>query len=182
MKILKVLEKLERLLSGWGLSTDDWSLLGEWAMVLQDYKVTPRPGVVDICALKDRLPWKVKEDTQTIPPRDSPYFSQWISFTERTGFGVDIFPLPRRPFSRSKVKDSVLFRLPNGKKIRLNTPSSEVKAHTTMLKKPVLDHVKGEKVQRWQRFIEEMRAEAVKKGERELLEACAEFLDLEHKR
>lgn len=70
MKLDKALEKLEELFRKWGLSKDDWILIGPYAEMLQGYEREIREGHFNTILNKDKVWWETSQN-ETIPPKDS---------------------------------------------------------------------------------------------------------------
>lgn len=121
MKIEKVLEGLEELLNGWGLNQNDWILVAQYAYRLLGYDVKVREGHLNILADKTKLPWEVKEGLEAHPRMGTSAYKQHQQFLRRTGFEVDINPLPPRKL-RERLKDSIGHTLPNKKQINVLNP------------------------------------------------------------
>lgn len=176
MRIENTLEKLTELFRNWGLTQDDWCLIGEWAMILQGYSVKRREGILDVFVDRKKLPWKVKEERQAVPPKSSNEAKALARFSKQTGFEVDITPLAFGPLKRARIKDSVFYRLSSGQKLRLATPLSEVLGHGWKFK--FFGEQAGEiELRRWGKFLKGIGKTARKKGERRLVEFCDQLLN-----
>ena len=175
MKLERVLEKLVVLLGKWGLKRDNWCLVGEWALVLQGYNLEGRKGIIDIYVNRVSLPWKVKKERQVIPPRDSRYFNEWVSFTEQTKFGLDMIPIPEDPTDpRTAVsirKNSLVYQLPNESELRVNTPLAEVKVHQWLFQQYTAEDVGEENIERWWGYIRDIAKVARGKRDEKVIEA-----------
>ncbi|OGM10482.1 hypothetical protein A2Z67_00875 [Candidatus Woesebacteria bacterium RBG_13_36_22] len=121
MKIEKVLESLDELLSGWGITGQDWVFTAEYALRLLEYDVGVRERHFTIQVDKAKIPWEVGEALETHPPISSKYSKEYLRFQEKTGFEFDMVPVHPEDFKR-KAKYTVLYALPNGKQIRVQTP------------------------------------------------------------
>jgi hypothetical protein len=71
MKLEKVLERLEELLSSWGLTYKDWVLTGERAWVLQSYKISARKAHIDIFVNRKKWPWKTQPEDIILSPHQN---------------------------------------------------------------------------------------------------------------
>lgn len=118
--IEKVLEDLEKLFSKWGISSRDWVFVAQYAMRLLGYKVEAREGHLNIQVKKAKIPWRVGEALETHPPVKTKFSRDYLQFERRTGFEFDIVPVPPKDFKR-KLKLTVLYPLPSGKQIRVQT-------------------------------------------------------------
>lgn len=121
MKIETVLENLEELFTKWKIFTSDWVFTAQYAFGLQGYSVEVRKGHLNIQVNKTKIPWEVGEALETHPPLNTKYSKQYFQFERKTDFEFDITPVPLKDFKR-KAKHTISHSLPNGKKIRVQTP------------------------------------------------------------
>lgn len=123
MKLERVLEKLEELLKGWGLSRDDWILTAGYATKLQGYPTKLRKGHLNIMLNKDRVWWKT-HGMEAFPPPSSREFRQFKRWMKITGFDSDLIPKDSKRLGRI---DTVFHTLPNGKNIKLTTLVAQIR-------------------------------------------------------
>jgi len=121
MGIEEVLENLEELFSQWGICNQDWVFTAQYAFRLLGYDVGVREGHLNIQVNKAKIPWKVGKALETHPPINTKHSKGCLRFQEKTGFEFDIAPSNPENFKR-KIKYTVHYSLPNGKKIRVQTP------------------------------------------------------------
>lgn len=121
MKIEVVLENLEVLFTKWKISTSDWVFTAQYAFRLQRYDVKVRKGHLNIQVKKTKIPWEVGKALETHPPLNTKFSRQCLQFERKTGFEFDIAPVSSKDFRR-KAKHIISYSLPNGKKIRVQTP------------------------------------------------------------
>lgn len=121
MKIKSVLENIEKLFSQWGILAGDWVFTAQYAFRLQGYDVEVRKGHLNIQVKKTKIPWNVGEALETHPPLNTKFSKQYLQFERNTGFEFDIAPVSPKDFKR-KAKHTISYTLPNGKKIRVQTP------------------------------------------------------------
>jgi len=55
MAIEQALKELINLFEKWGLRSDNWCLIGEWALVLQGWGVRERKNILDVYVNRDKL-------------------------------------------------------------------------------------------------------------------------------
>lgn len=181
MTIEKALKELAKLFEKWDLSLDNWCVIGEWAFILQGWNIPERKNILDVYVDRDKLPWPVKRERQAVPPKNSTELEDWIDFTEKTGFGLDIVPIPESPTdprSRTSIKrGSVVYQLPDGNKLRVNTPLAEVEIHRWLFKQYTAEDVGEENIKRWWEYIENIKQTAMKKEDKKVLEACDKLLE-----
>lgn len=127
MEIEKVLEKLEELFRGWGLTPKDWILTAHYAMRLQGYKVELRKGHLNTFVNKDKLPWKIGEGYEIFPPRGSIWARQFSSWMRSTSFDTDLIIYGTKRMKRL-IKDSAPYQLSNKKIIYLATMEGNLKS------------------------------------------------------
>lgn len=133
MKVKKVLENLEELLSRWDITSDDWILVSQYAYRLLGYKVKLRKGHFNILVRRSKIPWKISEGVEIHPLRGSIYRKEFDDFINKTGFDFDINLATDEEF-RAKAPHYVLYSLPNSKKIRVQKPTGAIKEYEKLLK------------------------------------------------
>lgn len=121
MKIEKVLENLEGLLSSWGISTEDWIFAAQYAERLLGYNISVRKGHLNLLVSKSKIPWKVKEEFETHPLVGTKYSRQYQIFMKKTGFEFDIVPVSLKEFEK-KIKKTVSHPILPGKQIQVQIP------------------------------------------------------------
>jgi len=121
MRIVKVLEELEKLFSKWKISNQDWVFTAQYAFRLLGYNVGVREGYFNIQVKKEKIPWEVGEALETHPPVNTNFSKLYLQFQKKTGFEFDIVPVLSKDFER-KLKSTVRYLLPNGKQIHVQTP------------------------------------------------------------
>jgi phosphohistidine swiveling domain-containing protein len=126
MKLEKVLEKLEELLRGWGLTYKDWILVGCYANKLLGYKTKLRKGHFNVKINKDKIWWKTI-GVEAFPPKDSKEFRQFKKWMKETGFDSDLIPESSEKLKKKSKEDFKIYPLPNKKKIRVATPVGALK-------------------------------------------------------
>lgn len=126
MKLEKVLEKLEELFRKWGLSTEDWMLIANYAFKLQGYRVKLREGHFNVIVNEDKLWWKTSPN-EVFPPKNSKEFRELKKWMKITGFSSDLIPQNSDWFKRIEEGNTIFYALPNGKNIRLITLCGELK-------------------------------------------------------
>jgi phosphohistidine swiveling domain-containing protein len=189
MKLEKVLEKLDELLSNWRLSRDDWILTGEYAWRLQSYKFQLRKGHLDVFVDREKLPWKVgKLDATAIPPKDSLEFKQLKKFIKQTKFGPHFLPIPIGKVKWQTIKltrkQSYLYSLPNKRKIRIHKVSEAVKMRTKVFLTAGIEGWSEPKLKRWlhdfiqfKRFAEKKNNKEIVKTSNLAIEKCKEAIE-----
>lgn len=182
MKIERALEKLEELLRGWGLSTDDWVFTGEYAWRLQDYKFKPRKGHLDVLVDREKLPWKIEEsDATAIPPKDSREVKQLKEFIKKTKFGPHFLPLPigkvKWQTIERMVRQSQLYALPNRRKIRIHKVSELVKDRAYILLGIGIQTWDKPKIKRWLEDFNRFKRFAKKKNDEKTIKICERVLE-----
>lgn len=175
MKIEEVLENLVVLLNGWGISLEDWILVSQYAYRLLGYEVKVREGHLNILIDRGKIPWEVGEALETHPPENTKESEQFQQFVEITGFEFDISPVAPKDF-KEKIKNTVLYSLPNGTKIRVQTPIGALEELDQILSKCTADGWGEEKGARILPSVEDQRKAILKKGEKELAEAYGNLI------
>jgi phosphohistidine swiveling domain-containing protein len=133
MKLEKVLDRLEGLLTSWGIPDSDWILVSQYAYRLLGYKVKLREGHFNILVRKKAVPWKIREGVEVHPPRNSIYRQDFKEFIEKTGFDFDINLATDEEF-RKKSGKFVIYTLQNKKTIQVQKPEGAVKEFEKLLK------------------------------------------------
>jgi phosphohistidine swiveling domain-containing protein len=181
MKLEKVLEKLEELLRGWGLTYKDWVLTGERAWALQSYKISARKAHIDIFVNRKKWPWKTQpEDISTFPSPKSIQFLQLKEFIVKTKFSPHFLPVPLKlkyhPIEELR-KNSKFYILANKKKIRIHKISEDFKDRIKTLLKEDLSNWKEETVKRWFKNFEQVKRIAERKKDREMIKILNQGLE-----
>ena len=182
MKTEKVLEKLEELLRGWGLSKNDWVFTGEYAWGLQGYKFKPRKGHLDIFVDRKKLPWEVgKLDASAFPPKNSLELKQLRKFIKRTKFAPHFLPLPigtaKWQTIEKKVRQAQLYTLPNKRKIRIHIVSKLLKDRAEVLLKTGIHIWDEPKIRRWLKDFNLFKRFAEKKNDKKTIKICERVLE-----
>lgn len=173
MSIEKALIELLKLFKKWNIGPDDWCVIGEWALILQGWDVPERKSILDVYVDRDKLPWPSKGERQAIPPKDSTEFKDWVDFTEKTGFGLDIAPLPYGPFKREDIKQgSVVYKLSENRNIRIHTPLAEISAHQLMFREFTEVDVGKENIERWWKYVRDIKKAARERDDKEVMNAA----------
>jgi hypothetical protein len=172
LPLLKTLEELWSLFNKWGLSIKDYVLVDEFAYVLQDYDVKAtevETGHIDVYVNSSILPWKDKGERSIIPPKDSIYMDNWITFMQETGYSLDML----RAIPEILRIPTVDLTLPNGKKIRLMRAFEMTEAFIQQtLMYYSLEDVDKEKIIEWMNKLEIIKSVAEKKNDEKLAEFC----------
>lgn len=176
MKIEEVLERLEELFKDWSLTPGDWVLMAHYALKLQGYRVKLRKGHLNTMINKDRLPWKVSEGYETFPPKDSGWAEEFFSWMKTTNFDTDLVAYDP-PVFRKSVKDTVLYQLPNKKRIRLLTMEGGIKGLDYYLNFCTEEGVGEEKGRYLLERLEDMRKAAKEKGDKKAVLLANKILD-----
>jgi phosphohistidine swiveling domain-containing protein len=176
MKLEKVLEKLDGLLEGWGIKEADWFLGAEYAWKLQGYDLILRKGHLDIYINRKKWPWKTEpKDISCLPPPKSKEFQELKKFMKETKFAPHFIPCPMKmeyhPLDELR-KNSKLYPLPNGKKIRIYKISADFQDRLNTLLKENLSTWKRETVERWFKYFPGIKEIAKKKKDKVMLEIC----------
>lgn len=175
MRIEKVLEDLEGLFNGWGISSCDWVFTAQYAFRLLGYDVSVRKGHLNIQVKKSRIPWEVGEALETHPPVGTKFSRQYLQFERKTGFEFDIAPVPPKDFKR-KIKHTVQYSLPSGKQIRVQTPEGGLEELDIIFSLCTDEGWGVEKGYRVMPAVEDQWKATLKKGETELAKAYEELI------
>ena len=173
-KILEAFGKVAELYESWGFQYKDYVFCGAHSLQLQNYEVCEegKEKKLDTIILKDKLPWKPgHEFTSVTPPPNSEYFEDFVRFMKETGYSID-FHLQTREI----IKDNINYTLPNGKLVGLLTPLGEVKSHEWLFSSGFAESTGKETVRRWIKYIGDIKEEAKKQGDKEIVERCEKFL------
>jgi phosphohistidine swiveling domain-containing protein len=173
--IEQTLVRLEKLLSQWGIKPQDWILVTEYALRLLGYDVKIRKGHLNIIVNRKKLPWDPGEALETHPPEKTKLANQLQEFVEGTGLEFDILPPSPQDF-RKKLKNSVVYSLPNGKQINIQTPQGALEELASLLSKCTAEGWGEEKGIRVLPFVEDQREVFLRKGEYQLAKLYGELL------
>ncbi|HUW21696.1 MAG TPA: PEP-utilizing enzyme [Candidatus Bathyarchaeia archaeon] len=164
MGIEKVLENLEELFSRWGVASCDWVFTAEYALKLLGYDVLVREGHLTIQVNKTKIPWKIGEALETHPSVNTKFSKEYLRFQEKTGFEFDMAPVSSEDFKR-KAKYTVLYTLPNGRQIRVQTPEGGLEELEIILASCTDEGWGAEKGFRIMACVEDELKALLKKGE-----------------
>lgn len=170
MKVEKVLVNLEKLLSKWGISNSNWIFAAQYAERLLGYDIKVREGHLNILVNRTRIPWEFGEDLETYPPADTKYYQQYKNFMNQTGFEFDIVPVSPREFQK-KIKKTVSYPISSSEKILVQTPWGGLDELDYILSKCNREGWGEEKGFRVYPHLGDIRKAALKKGEKELVDA-----------
>lgn len=180
MKIVKVLQELEKLLRSWGIGSEDWILVANYAYKLLGYDVKLRPGHLNILIAKGKIPWKVKEGIEIHPPRNTKYRNDFKRFIDETGYDFDINLTTAKAFKEKEGK-YILYILPNGGKIRVQTPEGAVKEFKKLLSLSTYQGLGVERLDKDTSNIENLIGALKKKREKDTVKKFEKLLK-EYKR
>ena len=119
-EVSKAVIEVHRLLTSWGLGSNDWMLVDSPALVLAGLL----PLVDDswqshlnIYVDETRLPWLTKEREETIPPPGSKQLEQLVNLVQK-GFAVHLVPAER--YLGKGIEANEYF-LPDGTAVQIAT-------------------------------------------------------------
>lgn len=173
-EILEAFGKVAELYESWGIQYKDYVFCGAHSLRLQDYEVYEegRERRIDTLIIKGKLPWKPgHEFTSVTPPPNSKYFEDFIRFMKENSYSMD-FHLQTEEI----IKNNIDYTLPNGKLVRLLTPLGEVKGHEWLFSSGFAESTGKETAKRWIKYILDIKEEAQKHGDKEIVERCEKFL------
>lgn len=176
MEIKKVLENLEKLFKKWGLGHKDWILTAGYAMKLQGYAVKLRRGHLNTFINKDKLPWKVREGYEVFPPNGSIWANEYSIWMKTTGFDTDLIVYSSKRLKKLS-KDTILYQLPNGKKIHLVSMVGNMKSLGEYLIHCREEEVGVEKGRYLLEVIEDMRRAAQEKRDKKSVSLASKLLE-----
>jgi phosphohistidine swiveling domain-containing protein len=179
MRFKKVLEKLEELLRGWGISYKDWILGKEYAWQLQGYKIKPRRGHLDVLVRKRKLPWKVRiKEFSAFPPKNSKALKQLKNFIKETGFAPHFLPYPLfgNPPFETFLKGSQIYVLPNKRKIQVLEISKNLKNFADVILRAG-KYWDVSQIKRWMRYFERIKKFAEKKNDKKVVKLCKSVIE-----
>jgi phosphohistidine swiveling domain-containing protein len=178
MRLKRALEKLKELFGKWGLSEDDWVLIADYAFRLQGYNVKVREGHLNVMINEEKLPWKVSLKTKTIsifPPKNSKEAKQYEEWMKTTKFDTDLIPVSSKEM-KEILRNSILYTLPNGEKIRVMKPLAMLKKMEEHLKHCTEEEAGKEKGAYLLEHVEDCRRAAIEKGDEKLTKECERIL------
>lgn len=164
MVIKKVLENLERLLKSWGIDTNNWILVANYGYKLLGYDVKLRPGHLNVLVVKNKIPWKIKEGVEIHPPRKSKFREDFRVFMKKTGFDFDLNLANQQEF-KEKIGKYVLYSLPNGAKIKVQTVKGAIKEFEKLLSLSTKEGLGTERLNKDIGYLENLIQALLKKGE-----------------
>ncbi|OGM28825.1 hypothetical protein A2962_05080 [Candidatus Woesebacteria bacterium RIFCSPLOWO2_01_FULL_39_61] len=176
MKVENVLVELEKLLQSWRIHPTDWILVSQYAYKLLGYRVKIRYGHFNILVRKMKIPWKIEEGVEIHPPHGTVYRNSFEEFIEKTGFDFDI-NLAEEMDYEAKDGKYLLYKLPNGIKIRVQKPTGAIREFEKLLSLSTREGFGVERLDKDIYYIKDMiRALSLKKEENTLNE-FRELLD-----
>ncbi len=131
-KVKDVLIELERLLRGWNIFPTDWILVSQYAYRLLGYRVKLRYGHFNILVRRVKIPWKIEEGIEIHSQHGSIYRKNFEEFIGKTGFDFDINLAEEKDY-KAKEGKYVLYKLPNGIKIRVQKPTGAIREFEKLL-------------------------------------------------
>jgi len=119
-EVSKAVLEVHRLLSSWGLGSNDWMLVDSPALVLAGslpFVDASWHSHLNVYVNETRLPWLTKEREETIPPPGSKQLEELVNLIQ-TGFAVHLVPAERY---LSKGIEANEYRLPDGTAVQIAT-------------------------------------------------------------
>lgn len=176
ISLTEALQEIYNLFNRWGLSTKDYVLVDEFAYLLQEYDVKAtevESGHLDVYVNPVPLPWKVKEERSVIPPKDSIYMDDWLTFMQKTGYSLDMLRAKPEILKIPSVSYAVL----NGNSIQIMRAYEMTEAFVQQtLMHYSLEEVGKEKILEWMDKLEMIRKVAEKKKDSRLARLCKDRL------
>lgn len=164
MRIEEVLENLEELLRRWGISKKDWIFVAQYAYRLLGYDVKVRREHLNIIVNREKIPWEIGEGLEIHPHRGTKFSKQYNHFIRKTDFDFDITHLSPKDF-KGKEGKFILYSLPNGKQIRVQTPIGAIEELERLLSMSIDEGWGVEKGARVLEFVEDQIQAFIKRGE-----------------
>jgi len=167
MGLTEMLQELEALYTKWELPHSNYLIEGTVALKLQGYDVQEmqKEHTVDVKMPIGKYPWKspTNELRPQLPPRGSKLLEDYFQFIRRTGWGIAFQPI--HPGSEWMNEDTIEYVLPNGRSVRINTPTAEINLHAWLLQVFGEEEFGREKLECWIDYLAQIKKEASKKGE-----------------
>lgn len=175
MKLEKVLENLESLLSSWGIAPSDWILVSQYAYRLLGYRVKFRKGHFNILVRTQKIPWKIKEGIEVHPPINSPFREDFRKFIAKTKFDFDINLASDKDFIAKRGKFEI-YTLTDNKKIQVQRPIGAIKEFEKLMALSTKEGFGTERLDKDIHYIKDMiRVLSIRK-EKETEELFVELL------
>jgi len=117
--LIDSLEEVATLLSGWKLSTTQWSLLDGPAIKLHDHSFDASPwrDHLNIYVVEHALPWKTAELEQTVPPLGSRELTELLAASRRD---IHLHLVPAFRYYKAGFERKIVY-LPSGRSITAAT-------------------------------------------------------------
>jgi len=119
-EVSKAVIEIHRVLTSWGLRSNDWMLVDSPALVLAGLLPvvdTSWRSHLNIYVDETRLPWLTKEREETIPPPGSKQLEQLVHLVQ-TGYAMHLVPAERY---LSKGIEANEYLLPDGRAVQIAT-------------------------------------------------------------
>jgi len=183
----QILADLRSVLEGWGISSDDWYVTGEAAMVLSGYPVDYREGQIDVLVCRNVWPWaREEEQVSLFPDKGTIEDQQLQEFIVKHNITPDFHPLPHVGI-KAEDRFEQSYWLPDESGVRVLKPWAGVYHRKCIINFYMHEHPKGldvfdqAKFIRWKKFIEQIREHAIEINDTQTIEVCDQVLPLVQK-
>lgn len=178
----QLLIELREMLEHWGISSDNWFVTGEAAMLLSGYPVEFRQGQMDLLLRRSVWPWpRAEEVVSLFPDAGTQADKEFHAFIQKHAMTPDIHPSPHVGLSMEDDLAHTVIREGTGG-VRVLLPSAGV-----MHRKQIIEYYEQtpgyslaafdeKKFIRWKGFVQQIAEHAQKINDQETLAACATTL------
>jgi hypothetical protein len=168
------LSKISKLYRSWNLGINDWCLMSCWALHLNGYDIWESKNF-NTPVNAEKLPWKTKNDYQTLPPIGSKEYKDYVQLMKETGCSLHMTVFPWGEVTQENIlKRSFVCTLPDGEKIRVLTVEGELWAMEIAYDR-WKDEVGEEKKEKWQTEFKKIYKLALEKKDSQVIKACEDL-------
>lgn len=165
------IKELKELLFSFGLNAEDWCMHGEYALLLNGYDIMEREKHLDIFVRSKNLKWQIRDQIQTIPPKNSELLDIYCDFIDKYKFGLHLIPIPKRKVDFNWVLKNSHLKLLDEDNVLVMTTIGYVKDILITLSSWE-KHEFGERLNRWKGYLLKIKSQAEKKIDLEVIKEC----------
>jgi len=173
----KAIRPLIKLMESFGMDTSDWCISGEYAWILNGYDVPMRENHIDIYVKESKIPWKVRDRVQTVPPKGTPELEAYSKYIEKYNIALHMVPLPK-PKVTERLIDTYSFKTRvGGADVSVINPTGNLFDLETTLGVYSAEELGQDRLSRWQSYLEAVYKVTSTKDDKRFTEKSKHLLE-----
>lgn len=171
------IEPLKELMKSYGMNTDDWCISGEYAWIINGYDVSMRDNHIDFYVKESKLPWKIRDRIQTIPPKDSKELDSYCDFIEKHKIALHMVPLPKPGITENLIDKYAETKIISHQEVMVISPEGNMHDLETTLANYQISEFGDERLIRWKKYLQKIEKEAREKSDELIADKATHLLN-----